>query len=328
MAEKVDEKEEPLVSEAHSSLFHYTTETGLYGILESQELWATHFAYLNDSQEIIAAKGAIEAALYESIYQVAKDLVEKEKLDLKGKLTVEDICSGESVRFVDALYKATLKYVTPYIFSFCSHGESNREFHDGLLSQWRGYGSDGGFAIEFDSKEIEEQMHDDGLTCSHSGFHVSSVVYGTDSREFDDLKGRLDAIASVAGQMMPRLFGLEGEEPAIDSTYLPFVQCITRMKNPGFREEGEVRLVYIRPEDSTVPVEKPDGKEIGFRAGPGVRTPYVQIFKNVDKKLPIARIVVGPHPKAELRGTTLKLFLSQNGIDAEVVLSSLPYLPE
>ncbi len=33
-------------------IYHYTTEEGLRGILESQCLWATHFQYLNDTEEI------------------------------------------------------------------------------------------------------------------------------------------------------------------------------------------------------------------------------------------------------------------------------------
>jgi hypothetical protein len=34
-------------------LYHYTTAAGLHGILESNTLWGTHAAYLNDSQETL-----------------------------------------------------------------------------------------------------------------------------------------------------------------------------------------------------------------------------------------------------------------------------------
>jgi hypothetical protein len=33
------------------SLFHYTTAEGLYGILNSKRLWASHIFYLNDAME-------------------------------------------------------------------------------------------------------------------------------------------------------------------------------------------------------------------------------------------------------------------------------------
>ncbi|MFO1205708.1 MAG: hypothetical protein U1E63_08295 [Burkholderiales bacterium] len=39
--------------EAHPYLYHYTTAEGLKGIVESQQLWATNIAYLNDAEEHI-----------------------------------------------------------------------------------------------------------------------------------------------------------------------------------------------------------------------------------------------------------------------------------
>lgn len=40
------------LAEIHPELFHYTNAEGLIGIIESQSIWATHYAYLNDSEEI------------------------------------------------------------------------------------------------------------------------------------------------------------------------------------------------------------------------------------------------------------------------------------
>ena len=36
----------------HPELFHYTNWDGLYGIIRSQELWATHYTGLNDLTEV------------------------------------------------------------------------------------------------------------------------------------------------------------------------------------------------------------------------------------------------------------------------------------
>ncbi len=33
--------------------------------------------------------------------------------------------------------------------------------NDGLLSQWRGYGKDGGYALVFDSQKLEEALKDE-----------------------------------------------------------------------------------------------------------------------------------------------------------------------
>ncbi|MER0171630.1 MAG: hypothetical protein DU489_13715 [Nitrosomonas sp.] len=40
------------LAEVHPELFHYTNAKGLMGIIESQSIWATHYAYVNDSEEI------------------------------------------------------------------------------------------------------------------------------------------------------------------------------------------------------------------------------------------------------------------------------------
>ena len=37
----------------HPELYHYTNLDGLKGILSTKSLWATHFANLNDSTEVI-----------------------------------------------------------------------------------------------------------------------------------------------------------------------------------------------------------------------------------------------------------------------------------
>jgi hypothetical protein len=36
-------------------LYHYTTQQGLLGIINNQEIWATHTQYLNDSREFCHA---------------------------------------------------------------------------------------------------------------------------------------------------------------------------------------------------------------------------------------------------------------------------------
>ena len=46
-------KQAPLtVPEAHPELFHYTSVSGLFGILDSQSIRATNSDFLNDSTEI------------------------------------------------------------------------------------------------------------------------------------------------------------------------------------------------------------------------------------------------------------------------------------
>jgi len=40
------------IVEAYPTLWHYTTVTGLEGMLRSREIWATNIRYLNDDEEM------------------------------------------------------------------------------------------------------------------------------------------------------------------------------------------------------------------------------------------------------------------------------------
>lgn len=51
------------VWEVHDLVYHYTTLSGLKGILESQSLYATNFAFLNDSREIHQIRPRLEEAI-------------------------------------------------------------------------------------------------------------------------------------------------------------------------------------------------------------------------------------------------------------------------
>ncbi len=44
-------------------IYHYTDLNGLKGITESGSLWATHFSFLNDSNELIHGMNCLENAL-------------------------------------------------------------------------------------------------------------------------------------------------------------------------------------------------------------------------------------------------------------------------
>ncbi|EFD2622350.1 hypothetical protein CK189_005805, partial [Escherichia coli] len=44
-------------------IYHYTDLNGLKGIIESGSLWATHFSFLNDSNELSHGMNCLENAL-------------------------------------------------------------------------------------------------------------------------------------------------------------------------------------------------------------------------------------------------------------------------
>jgi hypothetical protein len=53
------------------------------------------------------------------------------------------------------------------------------------------------------------------------------------------------------------------------------------------------------------------------------------LFKRPDgeyRKLPITRVIVGPHPLCAVRKKTVEMILRAHGYAAEVVISEMPYI--
>jgi hypothetical protein len=315
----------PLTSEIYPSIFHYTSESGLYGILSSNLLWATHFSYLNDAQELQNARAFLRPAFKAKVKEFLEKAVAEKRIEIAEGHSPDSLADMDQDTYVRTLYGVALKLSTPFIASFCAHPDGSREARNGLLSQWRGYGRGGGFAIEFDTKQLEQRMAHEATTVTHSGYHLASVVYSDEADKDPEISTDLDAIMPMVDDLLQALFGLKEGKPKVEYSYAPFIRCITRIKDAGFAEEREVRCVHMRILD--VPMGQAAPKEIKFRAGARSQTPYIELF-TASTSLPIKRIIVGPHPYSALRLAALELFLKQRHLGIEVSISSIPYLPD
>jgi len=65
-------------------------------------------------------------------------------------------------------------------------------------------------------------------------------------------------------------------------------------------------------------------KECKFRNKNGTQVPYIELFHSLDKRLPIEKIIVGPHQDKELRAAALQLMLRNT--DIKVTVSDIPYI--
>lgn len=150
------------VSETCSELLHYTTAVGLQGIIESQQLWATNISYLNDAEE---HTGFFDRRLPHLLQPaIEKALNELSKMDF-GKKYLEEVggtdnAHNDLAKFSAAIRSVALKFNAPYITSFC-RAISPDAASDGLLSQWRGYGADGGYAIVFGTESLENLLSEE-----------------------------------------------------------------------------------------------------------------------------------------------------------------------
>jgi hypothetical protein len=107
-------------------IYHYTDLNGLKGIIESGSLWATHFSFLNDSNELTHGMNCLENALQ----------------------YLRDDFNPKTLKFIEQALTHFRMHRAAHVYnlSFCLEPD--------LLSQWRGYGSSQGVCLEFDDEEL------------------------------------------------------------------------------------------------------------------------------------------------------------------------------
>jgi len=307
-----------------SSIFHYTNAVGLSGILSSQTLFASDYRFLNDTSEVGIIRDLILPVLEAEIAEITPKLVEKKLL--KGFYEFHGI-SGHRLQ-AEGFFRTLLRLVNEvsplFVLSFCRHDDGSKEFSHGLLSQWRGYGESGRFAIEFDESGIDKLLEAEMQAFVYAGYKADDVVYeGYELFEKEDFKG-------LAGEMIRRMFeprdisAVTGRKN-IDALVPQFMSVAPFMKHYGFREEREYRIIFsCIPSDKIPAPEVRPAKEIKFRTKHGQIVPYIELFDH-RAGLPIKSIIVGPHPSQELQYEAVKLMLRTKGINGTIRLSDIPY---
>ena len=188
-------------------LYHYTSQTGFMGILESEEIWATHTQYLNDQQEFLAAISLVETVIRERQASSTED-AEQEVLD--------DMMNG-----IDGK-----ESINVCVASFSSIRDS--------LSQWRAYsGTGSGFALGFSGaylKEIADRL----------GFYLAPCIYN-----YDDKRTLVGALVDFAISKNLELMtsGKMDEYPTGGVLAFHLNVYAPMIKDAAFEEEKEWRLI-------------------------------------------------------------------------------------
>lgn len=321
-------------SEVYNKLYHYTSWDGLLGILQTQTLWATHYRFLNDYSEIVLFRDKLIEFILPYVLKEYKKLIElfpnvERVIDQNGGLS--RVIQHDTAAVVDATYRATGEEI--YIASFCGEHKYRHININGLLSQWRGYGIGGGLALVFETQELEKILQLEAKRFSYDSGHISDLIYSDDEKKFrKELSAKLSDIAEYVKEMFLHMKLNKQEAPDATKAYHSFVQCISRYKHHGFKEENEVRIVALptvqneeylelaKKEGSTLKPEK-DRK---FHQKKGQLVPYIELFNPTDIVLPIERIIVGPHKEKESRASALRVMLRKTNI--EITVSDIPYV--
>jgi Protein of unknown function (DUF2971) len=276
---------------------HYTTFAGLQGIISSGCLWATDAAYLNDTSEITHF------------------------FDVRLKRLVAGPVRDVSVKNLKA---KTLSMNRPFVLSLC--GTTNPLVAEsGLLSQWRGYGNDGGFAIVFDTAGIKDAFELEAKQHHYMHAQFGRVYYEemeptpTDFKECEEI-----VRMTIAGRRCGRFYRA-----------VTHLSCFC--KHWAFSEEREVRVVVVPANQEAIAADPANGRlqktiEHFTRKNDKddkIQVPYVELFTHKEPrlpKLPIKRIIVSPHNVSDEQIEEVKGLLSEYGYNKMAVQKSkIPY---
>jgi hypothetical protein len=266
-------------------LFHYTNAAGLLGILRDSTLWATDPRFLNDTQEAVYARELFTSTLA-SIANPALAPHHPAHSDSEGFGRVFDDYKALIENELDS------PSFSVYVTCFCES--------DDLLSQWRGYGSDHGYAIGFEASALE--IWREGV--DDYAKELAQVRYGTE--------GAADVVATVMRDVHTDSnlghAGVHAHRMAVQAAVM-----LAAVKHPGFSEEREWRLITAR--------EGPHGPAMRFRTSSMAIIPYIE---TPFPREAVVSVRVGPGQHVDLREQGVRRLLRTLDGSAQVLCSDIP----
>ncbi|WP_329338545.1 DUF2971 domain-containing protein [Streptomyces sp. NBC_01352] len=288
---------------APDKVYHYTSAAGLLGIISTCSLHAGDVTFLNDSRELtyagdnllhalrqereaIALNSHMTARNLQRTPQITAELSERQRRRaIWGRHLTKQGSLG-AIKSLSTLIQELEQMCGPsrssplhvYVSCFCENGD--------LLSQWRGYGGVGGYAIGFRSDVLEKRA---------KGFPVAV---------FENVRYGFDESLTSASELFPEYLK-SGMTLMAD-----YLRPLTLIKNDAFREEREWRVMVAR--DCIDELTK-------FRVGPVGVTPFVSVdFSPED----VGELIVGPGPHSAERVNGTHQLLDRYGMKhVRVVLS-------
>jgi hypothetical protein len=307
----------------HPELFHYTRPEGFRAIMGSQTLWATVFRDLSDQQEIRVLKPALRA----TIIDLFDKAVARRSRAVRRRFDRHGGAPFQAVKFVDSIYRSTFERNNPrfavdaFTTSFATHSaDTPFERENGLLSQWTEYAPDG-FCIVLDTIEMCRLLGLEFDARDYTHLNLDPVRYAAEGVPLRDHFPDLEpALISSIEQFLD---GVHNPEMAM----IEFLQSATLLKEPGYREEREVRIVAIpgapgyqaqAGREHVHYVAKPLPAIVPHPNGSGKL--HVTIFDGLAVELPIKRVIVGPSVHQAFNAIVARDLVGSD----RVVLSQIP----
>lgn len=293
MSNREETLESDLAKEPATTLYHYTSQNGLLGIIAKKEMWATHNQYLNDGQEFLHAIDLVKAELHERL----------DASDEKSLPVYRDMAHS-------------LDGIAGINVCVCSFSE-NRD----SLSQWRAYGGSSGFAIGFNPDYLAEIVSKKELLlvkCLYDGAEKSAFISRLVTRVFEENVGRLndgDQLCDSTDRDEET-----GKIPVRGGNLRPYLlQYALMLKDESFSEECEWRIISD--------VRSCTDEKYEFRTGASTLVPYYRMpLSDSDQPMTLDEVLIGPTSHPEQSRRSVKSFLFKQSLrDVPVNVSKTPY---
>jgi hypothetical protein len=307
-------------------VFHYTSAEGLYGLLTSNCLWATHFQFLNDSKEFYAAKSSLTEFIQREFHKLFAAWKVNKEYGFDNVIDLKEFARHEAIAIVNSLYKVTYENMgDPYVFSGFCCAPANPSYRNGGLLHWATYGRQGGYALRLNPHIMAKLLERESEKLSGPLYCSSKVVY-SDEAPNGPLEPQYEIIADVAKAMVRGMITKDTSGVDIGRSAAPFWRVSSLLKDSYFRDEAESRIVWMRTHDK---LGDKDAHKIRVRHRGGLSIPYIELFGGnlLGSLCPIEAILIGPHAEKRKRKLALETYLRSEGFRSiEVIESDVPYI--
>jgi hypothetical protein len=263
-------------------LYHYTSQSGLMGIIESRQLWATNLFYLNDSTE----------------FQYCLELIKKRINSLHESMINEELENFLKKTLVN-LNNLVNDDIGIYVFSFSENED--------LLSQWRGYCPDRlGFSIGFNANDIWESIH-------YQDIIIAKCVYAPE--EQNNLISRiLDKTIKCYNENSSKLDKSDFSRRVKLTFGWDLLNVAPILKNESFHEEKEWRVISVR----RISEEGISFREGTNWIIPFIKIPLASI----NEKINIHKIIISPTSHAELALSSVQNYIATKNVSVGKITNS------
>lgn len=274
---RVDDFADSLYQEAAPPrLYHYTSLSGLLGILETGSIRASEVRYLNDSAEVATAFNLL-----------AQDVGKRRK-------AIAELGAAEILKqFSDWIDIRSSRGPMIFVTAFTQNGN--------LLSQWRGYSpATQGVSFGMASAQL---VH----VCTRSQFSLGRCRYEP-AEQSAAIRGLVDNVIEYAGRSGPsdRAHPSQSFHPAFARCEESILRVAALIKDHRFQEEAEWRIVSRTVSDYVT-------TKIMYRTGTSMLIPYLLVsLVNADGVIPIDDVIVGPTPHPEAATESMQRCVAQH----------------